>query len=209
MKVVGLTGGIASGKSTVSAMLQELGAVVIDADRITHELEAAGSPVVDELAEAFGAEIVAEDGGVDRAKLGALVFRDAEARARLNAILHPKIGAEMARRLDAARRDGAPLVVLDAPVLLESMRRGGGVSTLTGFDEIVLVYVPEAVQLERQMERDGSSQEEAMRRIRAQIPIEEKRTMVDTIVDNSGSLAETRAQVEALVSRWLDAAASG
>lgn len=196
--VIGLSGGIASGKSTVAALLARLGATVIDADAIVHELQAPGSPVLAELAEAFGREILDGEGALDRAALGDIAFRDPEARARLGAIMHPKVGAEMARRMDDARSAGAPVIVLDIPLLFEGRKTGTGRAARLGFDRTVLVYVPEALQVERMMARDGCDREEARWRIAAQLPIEEKRRMADVVIDNSGTPEATEAQVRAL-----------
>jgi dephospho-CoA kinase len=111
-------------------------------------------------------------------------------------MVHPAVGAEMARRLEVARRGGAPLVVLDIPLLLEGRARGGGAGDLV--EAVIVVYAPEAMQIERQMARDGSTREEALARVRAQMPIEEKRRLADHVIDNSGPLPETRRQVRAL-----------
>lgn len=189
--VVGLTGGIGSGKSTVTRMLQKLGAVVVDADAIVHELQAAGSPLLDRIVEAFGPDVLAASGELDREALGQLVFRDEAARRRLNAIVHPAVGAEMARRIEQARKAGAPLVVADVPLLFETGRSGG-------FDAIVLVYCSEAQQIERQQLRDGTSRAAAEERLRSQLSIEEKRRLADHVIDNSGSLEETERQVRRL-----------
>ncbi|MFQ5418333.1 MAG: dephospho-CoA kinase [Myxococcota bacterium] len=196
-KIIGLSGGIGSGKSTVAALLARQGAEVIDADAIVHELQEPGSPVLAELALAFGQSILHADGALDRGALGDIAFRDPEARARLGAILHPKVGVEMARRTSRARDAGAPLVVLDIPLLFEGRAAGGGGAPL-GIDATVLVYVPEALQIERQMKRDGCDRDEALRRIRAQLPIEEKKALADHVIDNSGSLDATEARVRAL-----------
>jgi dephospho-CoA kinase len=203
-KTVGLSGGIGSGKSTVAEILASLGAVVIDADAIVHELQAPGSTVLAELAEAFGSGILDARGALDRAALGAIAFRDPDARARLGAIMHPKVGAEMARRLAIARDADSPLIVLDIPLLFEGRKAGTGSASQTAFDTTILVYVPEATQVERQMERDGCDREEALRRIRAQLSIEEKRKLADHIIDNSGSRAATERQVRALYESLID-----
>ena len=197
-RVVGLSGGIASGKSTVAEVFRELGAVVIDADAIVRELQAPGSPVLGELARAFGAGILDAAGALDRKALGDIAFRDAAARARLGAILHPRVGAEMARRLAAAREAGAELVVLDIPLLFEGRAAGKGGAASLDFDATVLVYVPEALQIERLMERDDCDRDEALRRIRAQLPIDEKRALADHVIDNSGTREETARQARAL-----------
>jgi len=197
-RIVGLSGGIGTGKSTVAQLLARLGAVVIDADAIVRELQAPGSPVLSELAEAFGPEILDASGALDRAALGAIAFRDPDARRRLGAIMHPKVGAVMAQRLEAARREGAALVVLDIPLLFEGRRASASGAAGMDFDATVLVYAPEELQVERQRERDGCDRDEALRRIRAQLSIEEKKGMADFVIDNSGTLEETERQVRAL-----------
>jgi len=197
-KIVGLSGGIGTGKSTVAQLLAGLGAVVIDADAIVRELQAPGSPVLDDLREAFGDGIIDASGALDRGALAAVVFRDAEARARLGAIIHPKVGVETARRIAAAREAGAAVVVLDIPLLFEGRKAGTGSAAQMDFDTTVLVYAPEALQIERQMERDGCDREEALRRVRAQLPIEEKKGIADCIIDNSGTPEQTERQVRAL-----------
>jgi dephospho-CoA kinase len=201
MRVIGLSGGIATGKSTVARLLEKLGAVVIDADAIVHELQAPGSPMLEELARAFGPEVIRPDGALDRARLGEIVFRDPEARRRLGEIVHPKVGAEMVRRLAAARAGEAPLVVLDIPLLFEGRAAGTGSAALQHFDATILVYAPEALQIERQIAREGYAHDEALRRIGAQMPIEAKRALADFVIENSGSLAETERQVRELYAR--------
>lgn len=197
--VVGLTGGIGSGKSTVARMLAERGATVIDADAIVHELQAPGAPLVDEIARAFGPGVLDADGALDRAALGELAFRDPDARRRLNALVHPKVGAEFARRLQAALAAKTPLVVLDIPLLFEAREAGTGGASGMDFHAIVVVWVPEALQIERQVARDGCSRADAERRVRAQMPLDRKRELADHVIDNSGTLAETERQVDALV----------
>jgi len=198
-RVIALSGGIGSGKSTVSAMLRALGAVVIDADEIVHRLQAPGAPMVAELAAAFGPGILDAGGALDRKRLGALVFGNPELRRRLNAIVHPKVGIEVARQLDDARRAGAALVVLDIPLLFESRAAGarGGASALP-FEATVLVYAPRAVQIARTMARDGCSAADAEARVAAQMPIDDKRALADHVIDNGGDRAETERQVQAL-----------
>ena len=196
--VVGLTGGIGSGKSTVARMLRELGATVIDADAIVHELQAKGMPMVAELAAAFGPGILTADGALDRKALGAIVFADEAARLKLNQIVHPQVGAEFARRLAAAVAADTPLVVLDIPLLFEGRESGKGSAAARNVETTVVVWVPEAVQIERQMQRDGCSRAEAEQRVRAQLPLDRKRALADHVIDNSGPLAETERQVRAL-----------
>ena len=197
-RIVGLSGGIASGKSTVAALLAELGAHVIDADAIVRELQAPGSPVLAELTAAFGERILDETGALDRAALGAIAFQDPDARERLGSIMHPRVGVEMMSRLAAAREAGVDLIVLDIPLLFEGMKAGTGISSQLGFDATIVVHVPEALQIERQIARDGCTREEALRRIRAQLPIDEKRDMADRVIDNAGSREETERQVREL-----------
>lgn len=192
-RIVALSGGIGTGKSTVAALLRELGAVVIDADALVREVQSPGSLAIDEIAEVFGPSVIREGGELDREKLGALVFRDPEARARLEAIVHPRVRALMARRIQEAQASGVPLVVLDIPLLFETGRGG--------FETTILVYALEAQQIERQVARNGYSREEALRRVRAQMPIEDKRKLADHVIDNSSTLEETRRQVAELYAR--------
>jgi dephospho-CoA kinase len=205
-RVVGLTGGIGTGKSTVARLLARLGAVVIDADRIVHELQASGTPLLARIAEAFGPGILRADGSLDRERLGQLVFADPEARRRLDALVHPAVGAEMLRRLAAARAAGVPLVVLDIPLLLEVRAarsadpgRASTASDLAG--EVIVVYAREGQQVERQLARDGATREHATQRVRAQLPIEAKRELADHVIDNSGSLEDTERQVRELYAK--------
>lgn len=198
---LGLTGGIGSGKSTVTRILTELGAITIDADAIVHEQQAAGQPMLREIADAFGDSVIRADGSLDREALGAIVFRDEEARARLGQIVHPPVIAEMMRRAKAAVEAGEPLVVLDIPLLFEGRASGRGSGALMDFDETLCVWVSRDVQIERTMARDGCDAAEAERRIAAQLPIDDKREMADHVIDNSGTPEQTRAQVEALFAR--------
>ncbi len=197
-QVIGLSGGIGSGKSTVAAFLARLGAKVIDADAIVHELQAAGQPLLREIADAFGEQLIGDDGSLDRGALGAIVFSDDAARTRLGQIVHPAVGAEMARRLAAARASDARLIVLDIPLLFEGRRAGSAGASALGCDATVLVWVPRETQIERMVARDDCTAEEAQRRIAAQMPIDEKRELADHIVDNSGSVEETEAAVREL-----------
>ena len=197
-ELIGLTGGIGTGKSTVSAMLEKLGSTVLSADAIVHELQARGTPLLAEMAEAFGAEILDASGALDRKALAAIVFADKEALERLNRIVHPKVGAEMQQRIEAARAAGAPLIVLDIPLLFEGRNTGRGGAAEWSYDATVLVYAPAAVQLERTVERDGCTRQEAQRRIDAQLPIDEKRALADHVIENDGDLEATERQVEAL-----------
>ena len=199
--LLGLSGGIGSGKSTVTRILDELGATTIDADAIVHEQQAAGQPMLAEIAAAFGDGVISSDGTLDREALGAVVFRDEKARARLVAIVHPPVIAEMMRRAKAAVEADEPLVVLDIPLLFEGRVNGRGSGASMDFDETLCVWVSREVQIERTMARDACTAEEAERRIAAQLPIDEKRKMADHVIDNSGTVEQTRTQVAELVAR--------
>ena len=196
-RTIALTGGIGTGKSTVAQLLAALGAAVVDADAIVHELQAPGSPLVAEIAAAFGPDVVDASGALDRKRLADRVFADAAQRQRLNALVHPRVGAEMARRIEAARRAGAPLVVVDIPLFFEG-RPHDRDAARAGFDATVLVYAPRAVQVARTVARDGCAPADAESRIAAQLPIDEKRALADHVIDNAGTPAETERQVRAL-----------
>jgi dephospho-CoA kinase len=202
-KVVALTGGIGSGKSTVAQMLEELGATVIDADAIVHELQGSGMPMVKELAQAFGPEIVGPDGALLREELGKIVFASEAARERLNAIVHPKVGAEFARHLVAAKRAGTAVIVLDIPLLFESRKAGNRSAASMQTEAVIVVWVPRATQLERQMARDERERKDAQARIDSQISLDDKRAQADHVIDNSGTVEETREQVAALYTHLL------
>jgi dephospho-CoA kinase len=196
--VIGLTGGIGSGKSTVAAMLAKLGALVIDADAIVHELQAPGSPMVRAIAEAFGPELVDERGALDRQAVAERVFADPAARKKLTDIVHPPTIAEMEGRLAEARAAGLELVVLDIPLLFEGKKAATSSGSRFPLEAIVLAYVPEELQIERAAARDEASRKEVEARVRAQLSIEEKRAMADYVIDNSGSIEETERQVREL-----------
>lgn len=193
MILVGLTGGIGSGKSTVSARLAARGAVIVDADAITREVQAPGSPVLAALAERFGADINAADGSLDRPRLAGVVFGDPDALAALNAIVHPAVGAEMNRRV----REQIPtdrVVVLDIPLLTENPR--------TGLQGIIVVDVSEAVQVERLVGGRGFDPDDARARIGRQASREARLATADFVVDNSGALSDLEPQIDALWA-WL------
>jgi len=189
MLVVGLTGGICSGKSTVAGMFEKLGAVILDADQIAHELQAPGQPLFESIVQAFGREVVGEDGRIDRRRLGAIVFADPQARARLEEIMHPAIVAECERRIQQSAAHGAAVCLLDAALLIESGRHGR-------FDAIILVEVSEAIRLDRLMAQRRLSRDEAMQRIRSQTPWEEKRRHAHFVIENGGPLEETERRVK-------------
>jgi dephospho-CoA kinase len=195
---LGLTGGIGSGKSSVARLFEKLRVPVVDADAIVHQIQSPGSPVLDEIAEAFGSHLIDSDGALDRAALAEVVFRDPEARQRLGQIVHPRVGVEMARQLEAVRTAGEKLVVVDIPLLFEGAKAGRNTAALLGLDAVLLVWVPPETQLERTMARDGCTREEAQRRLDAQMPIDEKKQLADYVIDNSGPPEQTEKQVREL-----------
>lgn len=192
MLEVGLTGGIASGKSTVAAMFVELGAHLVDTDQLARQVVEPGSPALQEIVAAFGVGVLGADGRLDRRRLRRIVFGDAAARARLNAIAHPRIGALAAAELKHwAAVDPTGVALVDVPLLFESGWDGR-------YPVVVLVYVPAQVQLARLMARDQVDRSAALTALSAQMDIEQKRVMAQFIVDNSGSLADTHKQVKAV-----------
>ncbi|HIF98246.1 MAG TPA: dephospho-CoA kinase [Myxococcales bacterium] len=195
-QVVALSGGIGSGKTTVREILDELGAVTICADAIVHALQVPGTGLLEEIAEAFGSEVIGESGSLDRPALARVVFRDPEARGRLGAIMHPPVIAEMMRRAEEGVEAGAALVVLDIPLYFEGQKTGSGSAAARQYDASILVWVPRETQILRTVSRDGCESAEAERRIAAQMPIDEKRAYATHIIDNSGDREATRRQVK-------------
>lgn len=188
-KVIGLTGGIASGKSTVSGLLKSLGAVIIDADEISREIVQVGKPALEEIKAYFGESYFHEDGTLNRKKLGDYVFRNGEALKKLNEITHPPIIEEIKKRINFHQKNSdAPAIIVDAALLIEM----GMVSLV---DEVWLVAVPQQVQLERLMEREKLGMGGAKNRIAAQLSLEEKRKFADQVIDNSGDVEDLNAQV--------------
>ncbi len=186
MLIVGLTGGVASGKTAVSRVLEEEGAYIIDADQIARELVQPHKPAWNELVRAFGKEILQEDGTIHRKKLAEKVFADLKQRKLLNQILHPEIKQEMDRRArEIGQRDPEAIVVIDAPLLVElgAHRR---------VDKLIVVTSTQAQQIERLKERDGRSPEEALGIFSSQMPVEEKAKIADFVIRNEGSFEETK-----------------
>ncbi|MCX8071202.1 MAG: dephospho-CoA kinase [Candidatus Binatia bacterium] len=195
MKVIGLTGGIGSGKSTAAAILQQLGAAVIDADKVAHELYAPGTPGWQAVVAAFGREIVGADEQIDRKKLAAIVFADPNARQRLERIMHPLVTEEIRRRLAALRARGEkPLVVLEAALLLEA-----GWHELV--DQVWLVTAPANVVVERLQQQRAMAPDDIEARRRAQMSDDVRRAYAHVVVENSGSLDELRRQLEVALAR--------
>ena len=195
MKLYGLTGGIASGKSTVARQLRALGAVVIDADQLAREVVRPGRPAHAEILAAWP-QVAAADGTIDRKKLGELVFADASQRTRLEAMTHPRIAEESARLASAAAAAGAPLAFYEAALLVET-------GSYREMDGLVVVTLPREEQLRRLQTRDGISPVAARARLAAQLPLESKAAVADHVVDNSGTEAQTQAAVAALYDRLL------
>jgi len=187
---VGLTGGIASGKSTVSEMLRELGAVVIDSDQLARDVVAPGTPGLAAVIKAFGKDVLAADGSLDRPKLGAIVFADPERRRELEAITHPLIG-EASRALEERARAEGHLIVHDIPLLAEA-----GMGSL--FDIVIVVDVPVELQLQRLLELRGATRDDAEARIAAQASREQRLTVATHVIDNTGSVDDLRKRVEEL-----------
>jgi dephospho-CoA kinase len=202
MRVVGLTGGIASGKSTVARILAELGARIVDADQVAREIVEPGQPAYDEIVAAFGVKILHPDGSINRKLLGAQVFADAEQRKRLNAITHPRIAAATQQKLMALGASGARLAVYEAALLVENgIHRGLG--------GLIVVYCDEKEQIARVMRRDNLSQEEAVRRIHAQAPLSDKLAVATWAIDTNGPVEDTRRQVEKVWSQIITEALNG
>jgi dephospho-CoA kinase len=187
--LVGLTGGIATGKSTVSRMFAHLGCKVIDADQLAREVVMPGQPAHAAIVAEFGAGVLQEDGYLDRKKLGRIVFADPARRRRLEAITHPAVRARFQRLLAVYEEEAFEgIVIWDVPLLIE----GGGHAAM---DRVVVVVAEETTQLARLMARDGFAEEEARARIRSQMPLADKARVAHHVIDNSGDRARTEAQV--------------
>lgn len=186
---LGLTGGIASGKSTVATMLAELGAAVVDADVAARKVVTPGTPGLVQIVQHFGEGVLHADGSLNRQALGQVVFANESQRKVLEQIVHPLVFTWMAEQLRNHISAGKPVVVLDIPLLFETQKG------LALVDKTAVVWVPEMIQWQRLMTRDSLSPNEAMQRIRAQMSLDQKRKLADYCIDNSGSLAMTRAQV--------------
>ncbi|MBP1947755.1 dephospho-CoA kinase [Virgibacillus litoralis] len=193
--VLGLTGSIASGKSTISLMFDDFNIPVVDADKLSREVVMPGEKAYEQIVETFGQEILREDKAIDRKKLGNIIFNDESKRKQLNGIVHPAVREKMLVRRDGYIESGAECVVLDIPLLFESK--------LTDFvDKTVVVYVDEEVQVQRLMDRDEYSEDEAYQRINAQISVKEKANLADAVIDNNGTKQESYRQLEDLLKKW-------
>lgn len=193
--IIGLTGGIASGKSTVAKMIRELGIPIIDADQIAREVVEKGKPAYEKIVETFGEGILQEDESIDRIKLGSIIFNNEEQRNLLNQIVHPAVRAEMNAQKEHYLQSDIKAVVLDIPLLFESK--------LTHMvEKTIVVFVDGATQLKRLMDRNQFSEEEAKARINSQLSLLQKKELADQVIDNNGSLDETKAQVEKILKMW-------
>lgn len=194
-QIIGITGGIASGKSTVSLYLQELGFTIVDADLASRAVVEPGEEAYHQVVEAFGEDILLTDGNIDRVKLGSIIFNDQEKRLLLNGIVHPAVRNWMRVKTEAALSSGEETVFMDIPLLFESK--------LTFMvDRTLLIYVDEQVQLKRLMNRNGLSETEALARINSQMPLADKKALADAVIDNNGDINETKRQVKAILSEW-------
>ena len=185
---VGLTGGIACGKTFVRRLLAERGAFTLDADTVVHQLMDQQTELTAAIGKKFGPDVLAPDGSVDRKKLGAIVFSDPDARRQLNRLVHPEVIAEEKRLLAEAERGDIQIGVIDAALMIET-------GTYRDYDRLVVVYCPREVQLERLVARDGLPPEDAALRIDSQLSVEQKKLYADYVVDSSGSLEDTERRV--------------
>jgi dephospho-CoA kinase len=200
MRVLGLTGGIGSGKSVVAQLFATLGVVVIDADQVAREVVQPGQPALKEIAATFGPGVLLPDGRLDRPKLASIIFTDPAERAKLDAITHPRIRTRM-DELIKAQRSGPGVLIVDIPLLYENKRT-------SSVEKVIVVWVDPQTQLRRIQDRDGLSADAARQRIAAQMPLDAKRAHADHVIDNSGSREDTRRQVEAIYQLYAPAPAS-
>ena len=190
--LLGVTGGIASGKTTVANMLSELGAPIVDFDLIARKVVEPGQPALKEIVEYFGTQVLQEDGTLDRKKLSEIVFKDIEKRKKLEGFIHPRMGEEVLRQVNAlAEKDPNAIIQMVVPLMIE-------LDLQYQCHKLLVVYIPEEMQIQRLMERDSITRDQAMAMLKAQLPIEEKLGYADFVIRNDGSLEETRRQVEEL-----------
>jgi dephospho-CoA kinase len=188
VQVIGLTGGIATGKSTVSAILKKAGAEIIDADRIAREVVKKGLPAYREIVENFGETVLLSNGEINRSVLGDLIFNDPRKKQLLNRIVHPHVRRETNRQLkDMENSSPDTIAVLDIPLLFEAEMH-------KDLSEVIVVYAPEHIQVKRLIKRDNISEADAVARVRSQMPIEEKKNRATIVIDNSGTMQDTRKQ---------------
>jgi dephospho-CoA kinase len=198
MRVIGLTGGIAAGKSTVASILRQLGARIVDADQLAREIVGPGEAAWKEIVEAFGVGILREDKSIDRERLRSIVFRDERARKRLEAITHPRIRALAQQRIRQLAAEGADVVIYEAPLLFETQAH-------LWIRPVIVVACDAATQKERLRKRDGLTEQDIERHLSAQLPLHEKRRLGDIIIENSATLEELRRRVEEV---WIELTAA-
>jgi dephospho-CoA kinase len=199
MRVIGLTGGIASGKSTTARLLRDLGAHIVDADQLARDVVMPGQPALAEIARLFGPEMITPEGTLDRKRLGALVFGDADKRRQLEAITHPRIALLTQQRLEGLRAEGVPVAIYEAALLVEN-------GTHRGLEGLIVTSCDEATQIARMRARDGLSEAEARARIAAQLPLAAKVAVADWVIDTCGPIPETQKQVASV---WAEILAGG
>lgn len=193
--IIGLTGSIASGKSTISQLLKDKGFHIIDADLVARKVVEPGSPTLSEIAKAFGDDVLHPDGTLNREALGSLIFHDPAKRKQLNELMHPAIRQEMLAQRDELKTQGIETIIMDIPLLFESR--------LQHFvEKILVVSVTEEIQLERLIKRNSLSEEEAKVRISTQLPVSEKEKAADAVIYNNGSIEESKTQLEQILKEW-------
>ncbi|MCR1899873.1 dephospho-CoA kinase [Irregularibacter muris] len=183
MKVIGLTGGIASGKSTASSILRKFGATIIDADLLAREVTEKGQPTLEKIIKTFGREILKDDGTLNRKALGKIVFDHREKLLKLNEIIHPAVNQRAKTLFQQEKEKGKKKVVYDCPLLMEE-------NLYSMVDTVWLIYVDETTQLSRLMKRDGFTREEAIKRIKSQMPLDDKLKLANIVIENNGSVEE-------------------
>ncbi|MFJ5768332.1 MULTISPECIES: dephospho-CoA kinase [unclassified Psychrobacillus] len=193
--IIGLTGSIASGKSTVSNMLKELGYPIVDADVVARVVVEKGTETLGKIKEVFGQEVIAEDGSLNRGKLGDIIFSSPSKRKQLNDIIHPAIRTEMLRQKEELQKAGHPSIIMDIPLLFESRLQ-------SYVEKILVVTVTEETQLERLMARNNFTLEEAKARIQSQLPLSLKEKEADAVIYNNGTLESTEQQLKKILSDW-------
>ena len=196
MQIIGLTGGIATGKSTVSGILKNAGAVIIDADRIARDVVKKGLPAYQEIIDTFGDNVLSPDGQIDRSVLGDIIFNDPQKKQLLNRIVHPHVREDTNLQLKHIEKNHPDaIVILDIPLLMEAQMH-------KDLSEVILVYAPEHIQIKRLMQRDGISEAAALARVRSQMPIEEKKELATIVIDDSGTRKDTRRQTLEIFQRF-------
>lgn len=193
--IFGITGGIASGKSSVSTFIKELGFPIIDADVVARDVVEPGEEAYHEIVKAFGESILLPDGGINRVKLGDLIFHDEDKRLKLNSIVHPAVRKRMRELADKAFQDGVETVFMDIPLLFES-------KLMFMVEKTLLVFVDEEIQLARLMNRNNLSEHDALARIASQMSLREKVALADAVVNNNGDFEETKDQVRSILKNW-------